>query len=139
VRSMVLPLIDKHVSFDFVRTQLKDHYSGDGHFPASYSHSQRQRDLDGAAAAAPQPRREATGCGRDTGSGCIRIAGGAGAWSERQPAVFLAPALPGGRTGGAGARGEVFAGSSERELANARRGGAYLHRYSEAAVRNDSP
>ena len=39
--------------------------------------------------------------------------GGAGAWGERQPGVWLASALPGGKTGGAEAGDEVVAGSGE--------------------------
>ena len=47
---------------------------------------------------------------------CVNSACGSGAWDQRQPGVWLAPALPGGETWGAQAGDEAAAGTVSESL-----------------------
>src|ERR1700758_1905662 len=90
-------------------------WSGDGHFPASYSHFQRSRGFERCAAATAEHCGEAADCGRDVGTRRVGSEGGAGARSERESGVWLAATVLGGTTWGAEARDQVAAGARERE------------------------
>ena len=109
-------------------------WSGDGHFPASGSHSQRQNRqtrLGRSATAATKHRGEAADSGRDTGAGCVGGASSASPRCERQLGVWLAPSLLGRTTWGAEARDQVAARTGEREFAAASVGGGLVRRLAE--------
>src|SRR5438128_4231626 len=93
-------------------------WSGDGHFHASHRthHSQRpERNL--TQAAVPTNRGEAADRRRDLGRRCIGGAGGAVAWSQRQPGVRLAQAVSGGATQQREPCDQAVAGPRKREFA----------------------
>src|SRR5436853_4845845 len=92
--------------------------------PSKWQSPQRQTGHGHASAAAAQHRGEAADCRRDVDRRCVSSAFGSGAWDQRQPGVWLAPALLGGETWGAQAGDEAAAGTGEREFARASAGGA---------------
>src|SRR5438309_8632272 len=89
-----------------------------GHFHASHRtyHSQRP-ERNQTQAAVPPNRGEAADRRRDLGRRCIGGAGGAVAWSQRQPGVRLAQAVSGGATGQREPCDQAVAGPRKREFA----------------------
>src|SRR4051812_20241120 len=87
-RSLLAAWTAKRIPVMLEQTRSEHEYT-------SADHPQRRSETGGPPAPAfPFGREETAHCGRDLPAACLGGSGGPSAWRERQPGLFLAPAVP---------------------------------------------